>query len=141
MSNTFQQMPGKKITTRIHDRYGNIAAEISYDSGWYIDSSGIPKIISESTAIQLMDGSVWMPIHWQMQNGAVFIGVCDICRETKYSHGLVQLAKAKSCTCGKLICPVHAQKCSDGVFRCPDCHKGFSFKSFFRSLFFKEIKE
>ena len=131
--------PSSSTITRIVDRNNNVIVEIGYKSGWIKDPSGNQHLINEATAIQLMDGSSWMPIH--IQHGSVYVGVCLTCRETHYAHGLVRLSKAHSCTCGRLVCPIHAKLCSDGVYRCPECRGSFNIKSFFKKLFFKEVSE
>jgi len=132
--------PGTNNVYQITDRHSNVILEIGYTKGWLKDAQGHLQQISRSSSIQLMDGSVWMPLFWQQQHGAIYIGVCDICRETQFAHGLVQLSKSKICTCGRLICPLHAHLCDDKIYRCPRCRKSYVVKSLLRKIFFREIK-
>ena len=139
-------LPQEHWITEVADRYGTVICRVG-SSGYIVtDGYGQKHQFHTTSNITLSDGSAWNPL--MMKNPGIFIGVCESCRNPKFSiwrnerptHGLTALHTATRCAdshCHILCCPRHSILCSDGCYRCPDCAKSYNGFSWLKKLFFK----
>jgi hypothetical protein len=136
-------IPSENWITQITDRCGNVICRIGHVQYTVTDNQGRSSMFHESDNITLSDNSVWNPS--MMKAPGIFIGVCESCRNPKFSiwrqeratHGLTTLHTATRCAnCNSLCCPSHSILCSDGLYRCPDCIKKYNGISWLKRLFF-----
>ncbi len=129
-----------KTIATITDRKGNVILEVTQKEYLVRESDGSLARYSEYNNIILEDGLAWNPSMF-LQKPPIHIAVCDVCRKKRKpkSHGLVSVAGAKLCVCGKLCCPKHRRQSSrDKKWRCPACHRLHKTKNIFTPVFFKK---
>ena len=135
--------PNTHTSTVFRDLYGNTILEMGYDDFMIVNPNGSTSHHMNNSYIQLVCGTQWNPAMLRAKP-PVLIGVCQDCRypppvgfrRDQPTHGLVSLNHAKLCECGKLCCPRHILRCSDGESRCWLCGRRFRRRSFLLSLFF-----
>ena len=141
-----QNLPNHNTITTITDYQGRVILEVRQDEYLLTGDKGALSSYANNRSIQLVDGLAWNP---SMLNARppVLIGVCAICREPRWplgrrSHGLVSMARARLCECGRLTCPRHRRYFrSDNTWRCPHCALKYRIKSWLRPLFFARVAD
>lgn len=140
--------PSTHSSTVFRDLYGNTILEMGYDDFIIVNPDGSISHHRNSAYIQLVCGTQWTPA-MLLAKPPVPVGVCQDCRYPPLRglhrdppcHGLVSLNQATLCECGKLCCPRHIVRCSDGQARCWNCGGKFRRKNFLLSLFFTRTEE
>jgi hypothetical protein len=138
-----QNLPNHNTIVTITDDRGRVILEIRQDEYLLMGDNGAVSSYANYRNIQLVDGLEWNP---SMQ-ATVPIGVCAICRERRSffgrrSHGLVSMARARLCECGKLMCPRDRRFFRrENVWLCPRCALKHRIKSLLRPLFFARVED
>lgn len=131
--------PNRNTVATITDSKGKVIIEIRQEEYLIIGKDGSITSYSLYNNIILEDGMAWSPA---LLSGPkpIHIGACDICRSRRRSksHGLVAMAHARLCVCGKLCCPKHRRQGADEKWRCPSCAHKYSVKRMFRPFFFRK---
>lgn len=146
-----QGSPTQNTITTITDVNGEVVLEIRQDEYLVVQQDGSFESYTHYRYITLVDGSSWAPqLMWQ-KSANFMVGVCAVCRQhslfRRRTHGLVLLSRARLCSginrdgCGKLVCPRHAVRCSDGRWRCISCARKFRLKNLVKPLFFEKVEE
>lgn len=141
-----QNLPNHNTVATIADDRGRIILEIRQDEYLVTGNNGAVSSYANYRNIQLVDGMTWNP-SMLGANPPVHVGVCAVCRKQRLllgrrSHGLVAMARARLCECGKLLCPRHRRFFRrDNMWRCPRCAFWYRVKSLLRLLFFARVED
>ena len=141
-----QNLPNHNTIATITDDRGRLILEVRQDEYLLMGENGAVSSYANYRNIQLVDGMAWNP-SMLAASPPIHIGVCAICRERRFpfgrrSHGLVSMARARLCECGKLVCPRHRRFFrSDNIWRCPRCALKYRIKSLLRPLFFVRVED
>jgi hypothetical protein len=141
-----QNLPNRNTIATITDDRGRIILEVRQDEYLLVGDDGTLTSNANYRNIQLVDGMTWNP-SMLSANPPIHIGVCAVCRERRLligprSHGLVSMARARQCECGRLVCPRHRRLFrSENVWLCPHCALKHRVKSLLRPLFFARVED
>ena len=136
--------PNTVSRTVLLDIHGEIILEIGFDDYMVLQPDGSITQHKISTNIQLVDGTQFNPSI--LITKMPYLGVCEICRHPPFSglgrekatHGIVTLARTKTCkNCGLLCCLRHVSKLS-GDWLCPSCQRKRRLKGFLGAIFFSK---
>jgi len=132
--------PQRHTIAKITDRRGKVILEVTQKEYLVMESNGAIASYSEYNNIILEDGVGWNPAMLS-QRPPIHIAVCAVCRKRRKpkTHGLVSLAGARLCVCGRLCCPKHRRQSSrDNKWRCPSCHRRHVLKRLLTPVFFRK---
>jgi hypothetical protein len=136
----------RRVDTVIKNLRGEIILIASMNDTTVFRPDGSATKYRTGENIQLVCGTVWNPTMSIGQNPAVVLSVCEFCRSPGASwfnrrpptHGLCSRAAGSTCAgCGAFMCPSHAKRCRDGVYRCKRCRSRHAVRSLLTALFFK----
>ena len=140
----------RTTVTVIRDKYGQPILRQTLKETTVFGADGSATKYREHDSIELVCGSVYNPVHSMGQTPVMLLGVCESCRQPRFSvfghqkptHGLCSRAAGQTCAgCGAFLCPAHAiQSPRDGNYRCRSCHRRYSMLSLLSCIFFVEEK-